>query len=619
MYYPTLTEIPTTRQTVDVFGGYNHNLRIGDGEFYDMKNLTSSNYPVLTPRRKRGLHTKNGEPVRVMIPNGLVCKDYLCHIDGEYFYIDGYQLKDFKLDPKTEKTIVSMGSYVVIFPDKKWVNTSLWDGNSFNNSEGDGWGNIDAELSSKSTTFTLCKADGTSYENTNKGVNPPSNPTKGTLWLDTSSSPHSLKIYSESNGTWSSVATTYIKVALGGIGMNFNDFKEGDSIQITGIEHAYKNGGLEDGGGAVIEDDNISEQLLSLEGSAIVKAKGNNYIVVVGILDERVTTNSEITFSRKSPDMDFVVESQNRLWGCKYGVVKDFEKPVNEIYACKLGDFTNWNCFVGISTDSYVASCGTDGEFTGAASHLGYPVFFKENCMHKVYGNYPANYQIQETNCNGVQKGCDKSIATVNEMLYYKSRTGVMVYDGSFPANISLQLGTDLYYDAIASSLGNKYYISMHDVNGKYSLFAYDTQKGLWHKEDNTHIKFITSNGEEVYFIKDGETVITTLTGSGKRDTDPVEWMAETGILSVANTDKKYISRLNVKMSLDISSSVDFYIQYDSTGGWEHVATVRGTSLKTFTAPIRPRRCDHFRLKIVGKGHANIYGLTKTLESGSDV
>ncbi len=40
-----MNEIAQSRSVVDVFGGYNHNLRISDGEFYDMKNLTPSYYP----------------------------------------------------------------------------------------------------------------------------------------------------------------------------------------------------------------------------------------------------------------------------------------------------------------------------------------------------------------------------------------------------------------------------------------------------------------------------------------------------------------------------------------------------------------------------------------------
>ena len=47
MFLPKLNKIATSRDIVDVFKGYNHNLRIGEREFYDMKNLTSSYFPVI--------------------------------------------------------------------------------------------------------------------------------------------------------------------------------------------------------------------------------------------------------------------------------------------------------------------------------------------------------------------------------------------------------------------------------------------------------------------------------------------------------------------------------------------------------------------------------------------
>ena len=42
MKYPTLYSKDSSRQMVDIFKGYNHNLRINDGEFFDMKNMTSN-------------------------------------------------------------------------------------------------------------------------------------------------------------------------------------------------------------------------------------------------------------------------------------------------------------------------------------------------------------------------------------------------------------------------------------------------------------------------------------------------------------------------------------------------------------------------------------------------
>lgn len=74
------------------------------------------------------------------------------------------------------------------------------------------------------------------------------------------------------------------------------------------------------------------------------------------------------------PDLDYIIESGNRLWGCRY----DAANKINEIYASKLGDFKNWNSFSGLSTDSYAVSCGTDGKWTGAVTYYGYPLFSRK-------------------------------------------------------------------------------------------------------------------------------------------------------------------------------------------------------------------------------------------------
>lgn len=628
MRYPILEELPVSRSMTEEFLGYNHNLRIGGGEFYDMKNLTSSHYPVLSPRGKRGVYA---EPTS---PQGMIAKDALCYVDGSDFVINGYHI-DMRLSvvpTDCPKRLISMGAYVIILPDAKWVNTANWSNDTNTFDEKDGWGEINAKYETLvgvdggyvSTTFTLCKADGTSYDTPYTNISEPTytetdadgntvkvDPANGQLWLDTSSVPHSLKMYSASSGMWVSIATTYIKISSVGIG---NAFEVYDGIKISGL-----------GEGIALNDYNAEnaelvghrrDQLKDLDGSAVVWAKGEDYIVVVGILDEVTAISNKITITREMPDMDYVIESENRLWGCKYGVVDG--KPVNEIYASKLGDFKNWNCFMGLSTDSYAASCGTDGVFTGAITHLGYPLFFKENCLHKVYGNYPANYQIQTITCRGVQKGSHESLAIVNEILYYKARSGVCAYDGSLPGEISYQFGEEKYSEAVAGSHGNKYYISMRDTKGAYHLFVYDTAKSMWHKEDDVSVLCFCSCRDDLYFIDRSDNKIKTIYGSGTAEDGPVEWMAETGIIGTSSPDRKYVSRLTIRMALDKGSEVAFYAQYDSFGEWHHLSSMVGSSLRTFAVPVRPRRCDHFRLRIVGTGDAKIYSIAKTIEEGSD-
>ena len=50
--------------------------------------------------------------------------------------------------------------------------------------------------------------------------------------------------------------------------------------------------------------------------------------------------------------------------------IRDSGEAVNEIYASKLGDFRNWRCFEGLSTDSYAAARGSDGAFTLSLIHI---------------------------------------------------------------------------------------------------------------------------------------------------------------------------------------------------------------------------------------------------------
>ena len=597
MKFPRLEEQKSSRDFIDSFRGYNHNLRISDNEFYDMKNLTSTHYPILSPRGKRGVY------VEASNTQGMIAKDALCYVDGRYFCMNEYKV-DMDLSD-SPKQLVSMGAYVIILPDKKYINTlDITD-----------FGNIEASFSVSNATYEMCKMNGEVYTNTTKAPNAPENPENLQLWIDTSSTPHVLKQYSKTSEMWVQIATTYIKISAYNIA---KVFKQYDAVKITGFPSDVS-------------------QLAELEGNTFplweaYHDKGDentgrdegteDYIVIIGILDEVCTKETELRLDRTMPTMDFIIESGNRLWGCHYGVATNGE-VVNEIYASKLGDFKNWNCFMGISTDSYVASVGSDGVFTGAITHLGYPLFFKENYLHKVYGNYPSNYQVQTTACRGVQKGSEKSLAIVNEVLYYKSRNAVCAYDGSLPVEISSALGDVSYFNAVAGSHGNKYYISMNDSDeaskGEWSFFTYDTSKGMWHKEDDLHAKAFCSCRNELYYLSDGDASIRTIFGSGTQDEDPVEWMAETGPIGIYTPDKKYVSRLNVRMSLNVGTKVYFYAQYDSCGEWELMFTMTGLNLRSFSVPIRPKRCDHMKIRIVGEGDAKIYSIAKTIEQGSDV
>lgn len=584
MRLPMLNEIESSRKMVDVFRGYNHNLRIGDGEFFDMKNMTSDHYPVLSTRAQRGVYASPANP------QGLIAKDSLCYVDGTDFVMNEYRV-NMNLSVAEDdcpKQLISMGAYVIIMPDKKWINTlDLTE-----------YGDIEASFTTNAdVTFELCTIDGDAYTDVTVSSSEPVSPDNLDLWIDTSSQPHTLRRWSATSAMWVAIATTYIKISSPGIG---TAFKQYDGVSISGVKDA---------------------SLQDLNASMVVWACSTDHIVVVGILD-KVTTQTvdegSITVERKMPNLDFITESENRLWGCRYGVADNGE-VVNEIYACKLGDFKNWNCFMGLSTDSYVASCGTDGQFTGAITHLGYPLFFKETCVHKVYGNFPSNFQIQTTACRGVQKGCHNSLAIVNETLFYKARSGICAYDGSLPVEASYNLGGEVYGEAVGGSHGNKYYVTMKDTTGAWHLFVYDTANNAWHKEDDLQALAFCSCRGEMYAIDKVSNRIITLLGSGEKDQSMVEWMVETGDIGLNSPDMKYISRLTIRMSMEVGAEVRMYAQYDLDEEWVPLCTLEGTSMRSFSIPVKPRRCDNLKLRIEGIGKCMIYSITKTIEQGSEL
>ena len=119
MRFVKLAAPASYRETISVFGGYNATRRPSRGEFAAMENFTSDQYPLAATRPGRG---KLAAPTS---PQGLIARDSLCWVDGSKFVINGYRV-EMGLSEREEdcpKHLVSMGAYVVIFPDKKYINT----------------------------------------------------------------------------------------------------------------------------------------------------------------------------------------------------------------------------------------------------------------------------------------------------------------------------------------------------------------------------------------------------------------------------------------------------------------------------------------------------------------
>ncbi|MCI6296696.1 MAG: hypothetical protein MR608_03610 [Clostridiales bacterium] len=563
MEMPTLRRLWTSRRTVDAFGGLNRSPRTGEGEFAQMENLSSDFYPVLAPCPPR-------EQLDITGVTSLGAGQRLFYTQGTELVLGDRRI-DLGLSPDGNKILVKMGAYVVVFPDKKYASTL----------ENGDCGSLEARFEAANAVLTPCTLEGADRIPDYIQSAEPLSPENGTLWLDTAASPAVLKEWSAASNLWAAVETAYVRIEAPGIGVPFRQY---DGVTLSGAE--------------------------ALDGANVIWQAGSDFAVVSGVLEGQKHMRG-LVLSRTVPEMDYVIECGNRLWGCRAGTDR-LGNPVNEIYASKLGDFRNWNCFMGLSTDSYAVTVGTQGPFTGAITYLGNPLFFKEDCLYKIYGSYPAAFHVQSTACRGVAQGGGESLAIVGETLFYKSPMGVCAYDGSLPAEVGRNLGFDPLEGGVGAGFGGKYFLSLQEHTGTDALYVYDKLLGQWHRETGFGARQMISHAGKLYGL-DKNGGLWLLRGGKSRAR--VKWMARTGRISGWDGKRMVLKSLELQLLLANRARMDISVRYDDRGAWERIGTLTGSD-RRFLLPIRPKPCSHLELLLEGEGDIRLLSLTRVLRQG---
>ena len=585
MYLPDISPRGVNRKTVSVFGGYDRRPVIPDGSFRNMETMTADNLPTASPRPPRGTVSMAGEGAITGLAAALGAPAVTRGSD----IVFGGEATDLGL-AEGEKTIVPMGAYLIVFPDGKYINTA---DRSDRGSLGATARYVPGEYNG-TVRVTICDENGSTVYPTRSSTAPQS-PSPGDRWVDTSETPSTLKKYYGDGAGWVTEPFRqrfYFRGLLPDL-----PFRVGEFLEMTpSVTHMDS--------GAAQNPENVASgrvKVISISVQAFAVEGGGDA--------EFIADGFDITLERKIPDMDFVTEAGNRLWGCKYGVVDG--ALVNEIYASALGDFKSWYVFEGVSTDSYAASVGTDGPFTGAVNYRGRPVFFKEGAIHRVPGSDPSNFRVLTALQSGVAKGSENSLCAVGGLLFYNSPSGVAAYDGSTARIVSEALCERLSL-ASGGEYRGKYYVSGKGEGG-FSLFVYDVQRRTWHREDSTRAARFVSVGGETYFYRPGDGILLSVGGGGD---EKVRWSVESGDLGIGKPFLRTPRKLTVRMRLTPGSRASFYVSRDG-GGWEAAGSAAGCR-DIFPVPLRTGRCSSYRYRIEGEGDARIYSVTETAEGGAN-
>lgn len=571
MDIPYQKKVYKTKKLQRAFSGLDRRLKADSGKLRDMYNMSSREEKCAATRLRRGTLDIDASSIRSMI-----CTDVL--IDGEIrenaflcdtgdrliaHYYDGDILKKKALFSTARFTtcknrLIASGGYLYFFPDKLYVNL-------MNTSDK---GALECEYELYSGLHTV---DGTEYF-------------------------YELLLLScNEDGTAEETDSGYVKIQcikykslsgtkgerIGNVTFGF-DFEVNDCISLIGFS--------------------------GFDGYVKVKHIPNDYsyIVLKGTVTEDISFSGTVTMKRSIPDMDYVVASGNRLWGCRYGVTSD-GIPVNEIYSSALGDAKNWNRFDGISTDSYRASLGADGKFTGAVVYGGNPVFFKENSIITVYGSRPSDFSVVTSNFRGIENGSSDSAVIVNDILYYKSNSGIVAYNGGLPRNVDAPLGDTKYKNARSGRFRGKYYISMEQYSGEPELYVYDTESGNWFKEDDLRIRDFCICNSELYMLSDK---VYSVNGSGNALDEEYPWFIETAELGSDSPYLKSVELIEARIR-NSGEPISIEVEYDGDGIWRYV-TYKSSEKGRITASLPHYLCDTYRLRISGEGDCELLSLCVT-------
>lgn len=570
MYLPDLKTVntPLQKQIID-FEGYSVAPVIKDGEMRNMMNLTSAKYPNLSQRPARGYFTVGGtemiypDPETIYVKNGalaVICKEEIQTASGKARFFYGYEQvnEDWRPVPYPEIQITAVDGHKMVSIGKR---ICIWPEKIWFDVETKQYGSL---------AFT--------YELQNSTI------------------------------TFRNDTTTVCTMTLPE-GEDLSGFTTNDVVDVFFTDQndvTYS----------------ASSTIRAVNGR-VMTFPADAFLAILPDFPESgdYTFTGTILIQRYVPDLDFIIESGNRLWGC-YS---------NKICCCKLGDPTNWHYYQGLSVDSYELEVGTDGPWTGCVQYPTHLLFFKENYIHKVFGNTPQTYQTQQSECYGLEKGSEKSVCVINGTVFYKSKVGIMAYGGTLPEHISANFGSKVYTNAIAGTDGAKYYVNMETIDGREQL-VFDLNKTLWHKEsdmDPVEYAYLTNDTyneegkNQLLYLRRGKdgapSRICSITPyiPFEDEADGVAWMAELGPFDEYLENKKIYSKVKMRLRLDAGSELNISIKFDS-GEWRSIRHIYQNDERAVYVPISPMRCDKFLIRLEGKGGCIVESLIREYRERSD-
>ena len=182
---------------------------------------------------------------------------------------------------------------------------------------------------------------------------------------------------------------------------------------------------------------------------------------------------------------------------------------------------------------------------------------------------------------------------------------------------ISENFGTRRFFNAAAGSDGERYYLSMQGEDDRWELYVFDTLRGVWLREDETHaLDFAQLDG--VLYYLDGATGRVMMCGQDYEEEGRLKWSATMCRMDETTHGRKIYSKLYLRADMEQGSWLRVEISTDGAP-FRQVFLTHNERAKTAQIPILPTRCDNFRIRLSGQGACLLRSLVREYSIGSEV
>lgn len=595
------------------FGGLHHSVQCGEGQVYDMDNMCCDDYPYIKTAGGREVVAQIGKAADQVYVHG---GDMIYTVGHELWYKSmavGRADADWKLVPQLTHNIhqfISFGDRVVMMPDKVMLNltypirgvAATVDDLPASETEGVAWA-VEYRPGTALLYYNLW------------------------VWLD---------------GRWQSAGrfdqqleaeVSNLPATTEGIGFGsgelFGEFAYGSQLFLPlGYEYVTQQIGFKVGDAVTIKGCSVPENNKTAvireiaDVSPFVALRFTPYTFSKGYREPEDEEDGvwwqDLTASvgRYVPDLDVMFEQGNRMWGAKG----------KDIYASALGDPSNWFTFDGTAADSWYLRAQAKGDVRGGFDMGSYPAFLTGESMLIVYGTMPSAYQLYERSVPGLRTNGQASIVSAGDYHFWHSPEGMVMYSGDGFRVLSDVFGDWPYMQVLSGvSAGQRAFLAAQLDEDVPELLIFSAQTGQWSKETMTEAmrKVIYDSGE-VYGVEtvnrasEKSTTLYRLSPYG----DGEIWASrlEFGDMIDGSPNVKAVNRLQLRIGMEANAEVTIKIRYDDEVT-EIIKTIStGAKRKAnVIIPVRPRRCDHYRLIFEGTGQWMLWSMAKEYYVGSDM